>query len=613
MTLTPSQHRHKHQTHDGHLTKTTTTVGPSVSGEDGGSVVTNFTLCLRQLLCQLKYVLIGAVKFFQGLGDREIAEKIQRLSASSGRIPTYESLQGSHREWKSVLPSNSDVSGTFMLVGHDWEREREREGGWGGHVGRAWTPVDAATHVGRQACSAVNEKPPPPPAPREARRPHAVLITLRLGEGSLLRPTHARPPCSRHNKFSREQPPAWSAPAFYISLSPRALTILHCRIEGPRRSGFSPRPGHSRIFPCRNFAGRCRWSAGFSRGSPVSPALSFRHCSILTSIALIGSQDLYVKSRPNLFTHSLYARLAIVRPSEVTLDAATLGVERRHFSFLRRRESCSLPEEQRGGCTRSQTLIRHYHVSIHVKSTRPHTSLPSTPQQEHHPPGCRTGVAKPRADFITNSLYTLFLVREVAATASHTGVTGQRERNRPRYTCKPQGYTATESNIPRLNKKALNMFSNEFPRCGANLKWDYKSEIVKVNQGLSFQHYRLVTNYTIEINTLFLLARAHDYHSSMTWSLREAMMRVRGYWRGRAIPGSISRHSDANEKISFTSVDLCHENQRRNARGMGDPRENPPTSRIVLHDSHLGKSGSPWWEASRLTAQPPRPPRSNGL
>ncbi|KAJ8898164.1 hypothetical protein PR048_003524 [Dryococelus australis] len=44
---------------------------------------------------------------------------------------------------------------------------------------------------------------------------------------------------------------------------------------------------------------------GSSRGSPVSPALSFRRCSILASITLIGSQDLDVKSRPNLFTHSI--------------------------------------------------------------------------------------------------------------------------------------------------------------------------------------------------------------------------------------------------------------------------------------------------------------------
>ncbi|KAJ8874499.1 hypothetical protein PR048_025359 [Dryococelus australis] len=41
---------------------------------------------------------------------------------------------------------------------------------------------------------------------------------------------------------------------------------------------------------------------GFSRGSPVSPSPSFRCCSIVTSIILIGSQDHDVKSRPKLFT-----------------------------------------------------------------------------------------------------------------------------------------------------------------------------------------------------------------------------------------------------------------------------------------------------------------------
>ncbi|KAJ8882053.1 hypothetical protein PR048_018541 [Dryococelus australis] len=43
---------------------------------------------------------------------------------------------------------------------------------------------------------------------------------------------------------------------------------------------------------------------GFSQGSPVSSAISFRRRSILTSIALTGSQALDVQSRPNLFTHS---------------------------------------------------------------------------------------------------------------------------------------------------------------------------------------------------------------------------------------------------------------------------------------------------------------------
>ncbi|KAJ8866209.1 hypothetical protein PR048_032052 [Dryococelus australis] len=44
---------------------------------------------------------------------------------------------------------------------------------------------------------------------------------------------------------------------------------------------------------------------GFFRGSPVSPAPSFRRRSIFTSITLIGSEDLDVKSHPNLCTHSL--------------------------------------------------------------------------------------------------------------------------------------------------------------------------------------------------------------------------------------------------------------------------------------------------------------------
>ncbi|KAJ8866422.1 hypothetical protein PR048_032265 [Dryococelus australis] len=44
---------------------------------------------------------------------------------------------------------------------------------------------------------------------------------------------------------------------------------------------------------------------GFSRDLLFTPAPSFLRHSILTAMTLIGSQDLALKSRPNLFTHSL--------------------------------------------------------------------------------------------------------------------------------------------------------------------------------------------------------------------------------------------------------------------------------------------------------------------
>ncbi|KAJ8870468.1 hypothetical protein PR048_029490 [Dryococelus australis] len=61
--------------------------------------------------------------------------------------------------------------------------------------------------------------------------------------------------------------------------------------------------GSLRIFACGNRAGRCRCSAGFLGVLPSPPAISFRRCSILTSITLIGCQDLHVKSRQNLYSH----------------------------------------------------------------------------------------------------------------------------------------------------------------------------------------------------------------------------------------------------------------------------------------------------------------------
>ncbi|KAJ8896063.1 hypothetical protein PR048_001404 [Dryococelus australis] len=76
----------------------------------------------------------------------------------------------------------------------------------------------------------------------------------------------------------------------------------HMRNSGANRVRFPARslPGLPRVGVVPDDAAGRQAFLGISR----SPAPSLRRCSILTSITLIGSQDLAVKNRPNLFTHS---------------------------------------------------------------------------------------------------------------------------------------------------------------------------------------------------------------------------------------------------------------------------------------------------------------------
>ncbi|KAJ8877791.1 hypothetical protein PR048_022248 [Dryococelus australis] len=72
-------------------------------------------------------------------------------------------------------------------------------------------------------------------------------------------------------------------------------------------------------------------------------------------------------------------------------------------------------------------------------------------------------------------------------------------------------------------------------------------------------------------------------------------------------------------KVPMRVIEVSMEQRRNEMAGeTSDPRENPPNNGIVRHDSHMRRSGvtqpgiepgSPWWEASRPTAQPPWPPR----
>ncbi|KAJ8876041.1 hypothetical protein PR048_023949 [Dryococelus australis] len=102
-------------------------------------------------------------------------------------------------------------------------------------------------------------------------------------------------------------PPAtFKGPILYITVKFSLMSLSFARLTcSPPTQGD---PGSIlRIFARGNRAGRYRWPAGFLGDLPFPRPLLFQRCSMLTSITLIGSQDLIVKNRPNFFTRSLHS------------------------------------------------------------------------------------------------------------------------------------------------------------------------------------------------------------------------------------------------------------------------------------------------------------------
>ncbi|KAJ8891943.1 hypothetical protein PR048_004502 [Dryococelus australis] len=134
-------------------------------------------------------------------------------------------------------------------------------------------------------------------------RPNCSLPRL---AASTCSPHHSRANCNFGSRAT-VRPIANSAPSLQLGpLPPRGHGGLVVRPLASHQRDPGSIPGW--VTPDFRMWESCRtWPVvgGFSRGSPVSPALSFWRCSILTSITLIGCQDHDVKSRPNLFTHSL--------------------------------------------------------------------------------------------------------------------------------------------------------------------------------------------------------------------------------------------------------------------------------------------------------------------
>ncbi|KAJ8871523.1 hypothetical protein PR048_027845 [Dryococelus australis] len=114
---------------------------------------------------------------------------------------------------------------------------------------------------------------------------------------------HERTPL---NRWGASDGSSFSVPRENISLRPlttcrKELRFVHARLP-PRRSGLNPRPGHSGFSHLGILPDDAVSKRAFLEISRY-PAPSFWRYSTLTSIILIGSEDLAVKSRPNLFNH----------------------------------------------------------------------------------------------------------------------------------------------------------------------------------------------------------------------------------------------------------------------------------------------------------------------
>ncbi|KAJ8869820.1 hypothetical protein PR048_028829 [Dryococelus australis] len=117
---------------------------------------------------------------------------------------------------------------------------------------------------------------------------------------------------------------------------------------------------HLRIFACENRAGRCRWSVGFLTDLPFPPRLHSGAAPYSSRFTLKGSQDLGVKSRPNLFTRSLSIPPTRTYSVQMGETLRTTQARASHASSssagIKRRGKREIPEETRRPTTSSGTI-----------------------------------------------------------------------------------------------------------------------------------------------------------------------------------------------------------------------------------------------------------------
>ncbi|KAJ8880302.1 hypothetical protein PR048_016768 [Dryococelus australis] len=119
-------------------------------------------------------------------------------------------------------------------------------------------------------------------------------------------------------------------------------------------------------------------------GSPVSPALSFRRCSILTSITLIGSLDVDVQGRPNIFAHSSFSLLDLVSTLAVTF------VLRYHLQNLAEMPVRGIDADREIRCVEPMHIRQSCWFAV---ASALMCYVPPTPQRFHKSVGAKINVA----------------------------------------------------------------------------------------------------------------------------------------------------------------------------------------------------------------------------
>ncbi|KAJ8894495.1 hypothetical protein PR048_007149 [Dryococelus australis] len=122
-----------------------------------------------------------------------------------------------------------------------------------------------------------------------------------------------------------------------------------------RRTGFTPRPDHSRSFAIGNFAGGCRRSAGFIEDLPFPLPLHSAAAPFTPHFTFVVFQELVVKESPKSLssTHSKSALVSkVVQCWDTGSDALYTYIKplaTPRYSSLRR--YCTMPAAVLGSCT----------------------------------------------------------------------------------------------------------------------------------------------------------------------------------------------------------------------------------------------------------------------